>query len=516
MRVRLLVCVLLCWGCSDPPPQQASAPETEAETVEEVVVTRWTDSTELFMEHPALRVGAASRFAIHLTDLASFEPLREGRVVVSLDYGGGRVDEFATDHPSRPGIFGVDVIPSRSGLPAMAIRVESSSIEDVHDLGPSPVRDPQAAADSSDIGTEAEPEGGGISYLKEQQWILEFATQLVAMQSMRESILVPATIEPHSGGRMVVTAPVSGRLLPSVRLPALGALVEYGAEIGVVVPLWSGPPDRTSLQLAIDEATVAVESATRDRERLERLLAVGAVPARRVHEAKARETVAEANKRAAEDRMAYFETTRRDAPHEDSRNSFSIRSHLAGVVTALHVTNGAHVEEGDVLLEVAAVDSVHASAAVPESQSNVLRKITGAEIQLPGSETALPVQKLVSVARVVDPATRTLKATYLVDNRRHQLSIGQSLFLRLFTSDSVDAPTVPTSAVIEESGRTLAYVQVGGESFEDRSVTVGNRQGAHVQIAAGLQEGERVVTRGAYLVRLASMSTQAPAHGHVH
>ena len=516
MRVRLLACALLCWGCSDPLSQQDAAPASETETADEVVVTRWTDFTELFMEYPALRVGVGSRFAIHLTDLASFEPLLEGRVVVSLDYGGGRVEEFGADGPSRPGIFGVDVIPSRSGSPAMAIRVKSHSIEDVHDLGPSLVRGSQDGGSGSDGGTNAEPESGGISYLKEQQWTLEFATQLVGIQSMRQSILVPAMVEPHSGGRMVVTAPVSGRLLPSVRLPALGALVEFGAEIGVVVPLWSGPPDRSSLQLAIDEATVAVESATRDRERLERLLAAGAVPARRVHEAKARETVAEANKRASEARMAYFETTRRDALHVDSRNSFSIRSHLAGVVTALHVTNGAHIEEGDVLLEIAAIDSVHASAAVPESQAGVLREITGAEIQLPGSETALPVQKLVSVARVVDPATRTLKATYLVDNRRPQLAIGQSLFLRLFTSESVDAPTVPSSALIEDSGRTLVYVQVGGESFEDRTVTVGNRQGGQVQIAAGLQEGERVVTRGAYLLRLASMTTQAPVHGHVH
>ena len=514
MRVRLLACALLCWGCSDPTELQETVPETE--TVEQVVVSRWTDSTELFMEYPALRVGVGSRFAIHLTDLTTFEPLRAGRVVVSLDYGGGRVEEFGADGPSRPGIFGVDVIPSRSGSPALAVRLDSPPIEDVHELGPSLVRDSQDSAGSSNSGQEAPTESGSISYLKEQQWTLEFATEVVGVRSMRESFLVPAIIEPRSGGRVVVIAPVSGLLLPSVRLPGLGALVEHEAELGVVVPLWSESPDRSSLQLAIDEAMVAVESAQRDRQRLERLLAVGAVPARRVDEAKARETVTLANKRAAEERMAYFETTRHDVTDTESRNSFSIRAHIAGVVSALHVTNGAHVEKGDVLLEIAAIDSVHISAAIPESQSSVLRDLKGAEIQLPGPEAAIPVQKLVSVARVVDPETRTLKATYLVDNRSHQLAIGQSMFLRLFTSGSVAAPTVPSSAVIDDSGRTLVYVQVGGESFEDRPVTVGNRQGRQVQISAGLLEGERVVTGGAYLLRLASMTSEAPAHGHVH
>ena len=46
------------------------------------VVTRWTDSTELFMEHPALLVGAPDKFAIHLTDITDFAPLRSGKITL--------------------------------------------------------------------------------------------------------------------------------------------------------------------------------------------------------------------------------------------------------------------------------------------------------------------------------------------------------------------------------------------------------------------------------------------------
>jgi multidrug efflux pump subunit AcrA (membrane-fusion protein) len=59
-------------------------------------------------------------------------------------------------------------------------------------------------------------------------------------------------------------------------------------------------------------------------------------------------------------------------------------------------------------------------------------------------------------------------------------------------------------------------VQRGGETFERRAVTVGARSGDAVQILEGVKAGERVVATGAYLVRLASLSTQVPAHGHVH
>jgi multidrug efflux pump subunit AcrA (membrane-fusion protein) len=75
---------------------------------------------------------------------------------------------------------------------------------------------------------------------------------------------------------------------------------------------------------------------------------------------------------------------------------------------------------------------------------------------------------------------------------------------------------VPESALVDDGGRPVVFVQTGGESFERRPVTLGERQGGNVQITAGIASGERVVTRGAYLIRLASMSTQVPAHGHVH
>ena len=252
----------------------------------------------------------------------------------------------------------------------------------------------------------------------------------------------------------------------------------------------------------LDEAKVALEAATRQRQRVERLLAVGAVPERRLEDAKAGEAVARARLNAADQRMAHYEASRRDDPHKESLSSFSVRAHLEGVVTAVHATEGAHVEEGDVLLELAATEMVHVSAAVPEARAAVLRNLKGAEIELADGTTVLPVRGLVSTGMVVDPQTRTLKATYLVDNSGRNIAIGQSVIVRLFTSHTAEAPTVPESALVDDGGRTVVYVQTGGESFERRQVEIGNRTGQNAQVTTGLRVGERVVTKGAYLLRL--------------
>ncbi len=516
MRRCIPASLLLLAACADPPPPETGAGLEEAEQVEDVQVTRWTDVSELFVEFIPLQVGRASPFAIHLTDLRSFQPVEEGRVTVRLDHGGGLAEEFTASAPSRPGIYLIDVTPSRQGAPALSILVRSPDLEDTHHLRPVTVLDARKGPSGPPGAPPAEPEGPMITFLKEQQWTLDFATEAVALRTMRPSRLVPAVIEPRTGGRVSVTAPVGGRLLPGVRLPSPGTAVRRNDEVAAIVPQSVRALDRSELRLRLDEARIAVQSAERERARAQRLLEAGAVPARRLHEAEALEALALARRRAAEDRLKHYEATRRDDPHEASLPVFSIRTHLDGTVTSVSATDGAHVEEGETLLEVAAADFVHVSGLVPESQSAVLRTLRGAEIEMPGSGTALPAQRLVATSQVVDPATRTLAATFLFDNRGARLAIGQAVGLRLFTGESVEAPSVPSSALVEDGGRTLAYVQIAGESFESRSVTPGTRQGTAVQVPSGLRLGERVVTRGTHSLRLASMSTEAPAHGHVH
>ena len=77
-------------------------------------------------------------------------------------------------------------------------------------------------------------------------------------------------------------------------------------------------------------------------------------------------------------------------------------------------------------------------------------------------------------------------------------------------------PVVPAAAIVDDAGRPIVFVQREGETFERRAVTLGARAGDLVQITEGVKPGDRVVTKGAYLVRLASLSTSVPAHGHVH
>ena len=529
MKKLFLIVFLLFWACGGKP--EATDRQAEPEEPEPIAVTRWTEKSELFMEYPPLRAGETSRFAIHLTDLQTFKPLMEGRAVVELASGGGQTETFSEDGPSRPGIFGVNVTPTRAGSPAMTIHVESAAVDDMHRLGPVEVAGTEHAEDHEHAhphegdnhehphdGSEGEDHSQGeeISFLKEQQWALDFATQVVGTATMRESLTVPAKVQPRSGGRIAITAPVGGRLSTGVRLPVIGTNVESGQGVAAIVPPTSTPSDLPSLELAGEEARVKLNFARQERRCLGRLLDAGAIPARRVNEAKANEAVVAAQLKAAQARLKHYEETRQAEHQEDGRTTFQVRSPLSGVVASVNTTDGAHVEDGETLLEVVAVDRVYVVGEVPEAAAAALRRPAGAEIVVPGLEQPMQVGRLVSVANFVDPRSRTVKVIYEMDNRSRRLAVGQAISMRLFHSTANEAPTISESALVDDGGRPIVFVQTGGESFERRPVTLGERQGGRVQVTAGVALGERVVTRGAYLVRLASMSTQVPAHGHAH
>jgi multidrug efflux pump subunit AcrA (membrane-fusion protein) len=159
---------------------------------------------------------------------------------------------------------------------------------------------------------------------------------------------------------------------------------------------------------------------------------------------------------------------------------------------------------------------VYVAANVPEAEIPGILRLSGAEIEVAGTAARLPAGRMVAKSSVIDSQARTLSVLYEVANPARTLAINQAVSVRLFLAGSLEAVTVPDSAVIDDGGRPVVFVQKEGEAFARRPVKLGIREGGLVQVTEGLQPGERVVTKGAYLIRLAALSSQIPAHGHVH
>ena len=500
--------LLFLAGCNQRQPNAEPATTAPAP----VSVTRWSNRTELFMEYPPLVVGITGRAAVHFTNVRTFKPLTEGAVSIDLKQDGRVIQSFRTDGPSSPGIFGIDLELGQPGHYSLSVSLSTPSFEDTHELGEVTVY-----SRANEVATDAPaPQEETIPFLKEQQWTLDFATEPAAEREITENLRVAAEVQPRSGGEVEVIAPVTGRILTSDQIPGVGLIVAAGQTLLSLVPHTSSVADLPLLRLELAETDAHLEHTQRERQRIERLLEAGAVPAKRLYEAEEEETLATARHQAAQEKLAQYENTRTSDGAAPEQSHFTVRSPIAGVITKVAATPGSNTTQGDSLFQIVAVDRVHVVAHVPEAEASRIGQLSGAEIELPGTDRAIPAGRLVAVSRWIDPASRTLSVIYEVDNSARRLAIGQALAMRLFLAEVSKAIAVPEGAVIDDGGRPVVFVQLEGESFARRPVQLGARASGYIQILDGVRPGERVVTRGAYLIRLAALSPTIPAHGHVH
>src|SRR5687768_14134533 len=371
---------------------RSAVPAAAPEEPDPLSVTRWTDKTELFAEYPPLVAGGTSRFAIHLTRLDSFKALTEGSVEVRLQGGAGQPELFRVDAPSRPGIFGVDVKPAQAGTRELVIVLKAKGLSDEHSAGEVDVF-PNAEAARAASGRAGE-DAPGISFLKEQQWSLDFGTAVVKEQAVRQSIRVAARLEARPGGAADVVAPIDGRLTRVVDVP-LGANVSRGQELARLLPPASAPGDLPQLQRARAEAQTALSLATRDRERAERLTDAGAAPEKRLDEARTAEEQAKARLAAAEASLAQYNAARAGGT-TDAAGLFVIRAPVSGVIATRDAATGANVTAGTLLFRVVDAVQVHIVGQLPEVEAARARAASAAEIEIPGRQDRMPAGRRAS------------------------------------------------------------------------------------------------------------------------
>jgi hypothetical protein len=132
------------------------------------------------------------------------------------------------------------------------------------------------------------------------------------------------------------------------------------------------------------------------------------------------------------------------------------------------------------------------------------------------SDQVFVTSRRLSVGSVMNLETRTVPVVFEVASARGPFTFGQLAQATVPIGGVTNGIAVPNDAILDDNGTAVAYVQTGGETFVRRVLTLGARDGTRTQILAGLNLGERVVTVGAYQVRLASLSGGDFAGGHSH
>jgi len=171
-----------------------------------------------------------------------------------------------------------------------------------------------------------------------------------------------------------------------------------------------------------------------------------------------------------------------------------------GVVASLSVREGMFIKPATRVMSLADLSSVWLLAEVFESQSSWVKVGLPAEVKLAFLPGRTWEGKVEYIYPSLDPKTRTLKARLRFDNPDEALKPNMYANVKLYGGAKQDIIVIPVEALIRTGRESRVVVELEAGSFASRTVTAGIESGDWVEIFAGIEPGEVVVTSGQFLI----------------
>jgi membrane fusion protein, copper/silver efflux system len=183
-----------------------------------------------------------------------------------------------------------------------------------------------------------------------------------------------------------------------------------------------------------------------------------------------------------------------------ARQRFILKSSRAGILESLDVRSGMTLTPGQMLARIQGISSVWLEVAVPESRTPEVQAGGLARVQMAAYPGQTFSGQITAVLPTLTTASRTLRVRIELPNPLGQLRSGMSAQVRLESSDGEFALSVPTETIIRTGKRALVIAVQGEGKYAPVEVELGREIDDRTVIAAGLQEGQRVVASAQFLL----------------
>lgn len=202
-----------------------------------------------------------------------------------------------------------------------------------------------------------------------------------------------------------------------------------------------------------------------------------------------------------------------------SASGQAVTSPISGYVKNLLVKEGDYVSVGQPLVSITQNRKLFLRADVSEKYYPYLRTISSANFCTPYNNKVHALKdldgRMLSYGKASGENGYYIPVTFEFDNKGDIIP-GSFVEIFLLSSPIENVISLPHSALTEEQGSFFVYLQLDEEGYKKQLVSLGADNGESVQILSGVKAGDRVVTQGAYQVKLASATNAIPAHSHEH
>ncbi len=321
-------------------------------------------------------------------------------------------------------------------------------------------------------------------------------------------VVAPGKIEVNPNRVAHILLPVAGRVT--------GVMVKLGDAVREGQPLLAvQSPDADAAmstylqaQASVTQAKAAVGKAQADLDRLRDLF---------THNAVAKKEVLDAENALTQAKAALAQTV---AAHEQAAQRLAllglkpggfkqqviVRAPLAGKVLDLSVVPGEFRNDTSMsLMTIADLSTVWVAADVPESYIRFVQIGEPVEINLVAYPGETFEGRVMRIADIVDPQTRTIKVRAEMQNPQERFR--PEMFGSIHHIEAKKAvPVLPAGAIVQGDEHPMVFVEQAPGQFRQTRVTIGKRTGDLTPILSGVRAGERVVVDGVML--LSGLSSQ--------
>lgn len=476
----------------------ASCRQTAAEAThdheESLQLTAYNNDFEVYAEVTPLVKGEASDVVAHFTHLNNFKPIEKGSVTATLTVAGETISQ-TLDAPTRQGIYKFNLTPKKAGKGTLTFSQSTGLLT-------LPVTVYTDAHEAQHVAADAKAtSSNGVVFTKEMSWKVDFSTDSCRREPFGQVIRTMAQVLPAQGDERVVAAKASGIVTLTAGGLTEGKAVRAGQ---VLMTIESSGMADDNLRVRYQQAEADYRMAKAEYERKQSL----------VND----KIVSESDLQKARNDYERAEANYRNLHSNFSSGRQTATAIISGFIKQLHVVNGQYIEAGQPLVTITQNRCLLIRAEVQPRYYTALGNIASTTIKQGQRAQTLEELggRLLSYGKAVDIDTPLIPVTFEIQNKGDFLP---GSFIEMFIRTKNDKPvvTVPTISLIEEMGSYFVYVQLTPEYFEKREVTIGQTDGIRTEIITGLNGTERVVARGATLVKITQSSGGLDAEsGHQH
>jgi cobalt-zinc-cadmium efflux system membrane fusion protein len=372
-------------------------------------------------------------------------------------------------------------------------------------------------SESGDHAKASKPPASSASDSAQSQLTLELSPSQLNAIKIEPVGSYPFPLEKETVGNISFVDDLSVQVFPPYQGKIIRTFVELGDKVRKGQPLYTiHSPDLIQAESNLIGAAASFEMTSKELARVKNLVATSGVSERELEQATSDQQTAEGVLKAARDAVRVFGKPDSEIDQMIASRKIDpalvVRSPISGQITSFNAPPGLFVQPGNLPapFAVANVTVKWMLANVVESEISLLHVGQPVAVKVMAYPNRVFEGKVSKIYAIVDPNTHRATIRSEIKDPKNELRPGMLANFVIRVLGPAAATAIPANGVVREGDGTMtAWVTADRRHFSQRVIKTGLRVDDQVQVLAGLQAGELVVSDGA--VFLSNMLQAPPA-----